>query len=82
MKLGMAGLGWWGGTLVDAVAGTPPRFTAAYTRSRQDQAIAAKHDLKPVDSDEAMLADLEIHGVAVTDAIIASARSAQLEHVA
>ncbi len=61
MKLGIAGLGWWGGTLVDAVEGSPNlKFVAAYTRSRsqQDQDIAAKHHLKLVDSFEAMLADL------------------------
>ena len=66
MKLGIAGLGWWGGTLVDAVEGSPNlKFVAAYTRSRsqQDQDIAAKHHLKLVDSYEAMLADPEVEGV-------------------
>ena len=84
MKLGIAGLGWWGGTLVDAVAETPLRFTTAYTRSRsqQDQDIAAKHGLKLVDSYEAMLADPEVEGVVLAtpppghaEQIIAAARA-------
>jgi predicted dehydrogenase len=66
MKLGIAGLGWWGGTLVDAVANSEDlRFVAAYTRSRseQDQKIAATHQLRLADSYEAMLADPEVEGV-------------------
>jgi predicted dehydrogenase len=65
MKLGIAGLGWWGGTLVDAVEGTSLKFTTAYTRSRsqQDQDIAAKHGLKLVDSYEAMLQDADVEGI-------------------
>ena len=85
MKLGIAGLGWWGGTLVDAVEGSPNlKFVAAYTRSRsqQDQDIAAKHHLKLVDSYEAMLADPEVEGVVLAtpppghaDQIVAAARA-------
>ncbi len=84
MKLGIAGLGWWGGTLVDAVAGTSLTFTTAYTRSRsqQDQDIAAKHGLTLVDSYEAMLADPNVDGVVLAtpppghaEQIIAAARA-------
>ena len=66
MKLGIAGLGWWGGTLVDSVQQAADlKFVAAYTRSRseQDQEIAKKHGLRLVDSYEAMLADPEVEGV-------------------
>lgn len=66
LKLGIAGLGWWGGTLVDAVAGSEHvRFVSAFTRSRsqQDQDIAAKNGLKLADSYEAMLKDPDVQGV-------------------
>jgi len=66
MKLAIAGLGWWGGTLVDSVEKSEGlSFVAAYTRSRsqQDQDIAAKHNLRLADSYEAMLADPEVDGV-------------------
>lgn len=60
IQAGIAGLGWWGGTLVDAMAQSPNmRFTAAFTRRRseKDQEIAAKHGLKLYDSYDAMVAD-------------------------
>jgi predicted dehydrogenase len=66
MKLGIAGLGWWGGTLVDAVQQSPGlSFVAAYTRSRseQDQQIAEQHGLRLTESYQAMLDDPEIDGV-------------------
>jgi predicted dehydrogenase len=66
MKLAIAGLGWWGGTLVDAVEESQGmKFVSAYTRSRsqQDQDIAAKHNLRLADSYEAMVADPEVEGV-------------------
>jgi predicted dehydrogenase len=85
MKLGIAGLGWWGGTLVDAVEGSPNlKFVSAYTRSRsqQDQDIAAKHHLKLADNYEAMLADPEVEGVVLAtpppghaDQIVAAAKA-------
>jgi predicted dehydrogenase len=84
MKLGIAGLGWWGGTLVDAVEGTSLKFVTAYTRSRsqQDQDIAAKHHLKLVDSYEAMLSNPEVEGVVLAtpppghaDQIVAAAKA-------
>ena len=52
----IVGLGWWGGTLVEAVQGTSDKinFVAAHTRSRseKDQEIAAKHGLQLADSYE------------------------------
>lgn len=85
MKLGIAGLGWWGGTLVDAVATSETlRFVTAYTRSRsaQDQAIAAAHKLRLVESYAAMLADPEVDGVVLAtppaghaDQIVSAAQS-------
>jgi predicted dehydrogenase len=66
MNLGIVGLGWWGGTLVDAVQHSADlRFVAAFTRSRSahDQELAAAHRLRLVDSYETMLADPTIDGV-------------------
>jgi predicted dehydrogenase len=48
IRAAIVGLGWWGGTLLDAVEGSDKiRFVAAATRSRseQDQQIAGKHKL-------------------------------------
>ena len=48
LRAAIVGLGWWGGTLVDAVEGSSEiRFVAAATRSNspQDQQLAAKHNL-------------------------------------
>jgi predicted dehydrogenase len=66
MRLGIAGLGWWGGTLVDSLEGcSDVRFVAAFTRSRsqQDQDIATRHGLRLTNSFAEMLADPEVDGV-------------------
>jgi predicted dehydrogenase len=66
MNLGIVGLGWWGGTLIDAVQHSADlRFVAACTRSRSghDQELAARHRLRLVESYEALLADPAIDGV-------------------
>src|SRR5271170_5572357 len=66
MRLGIAGLGWWGGTLVESVQQSLGlQFVAAYTRSRspRDHEIAASHHLRLVDSYEEMLADSGIDAV-------------------
>lgn len=58
IRAAIVGLGWWGGTLVDAVAGSDViRFTAAFTRSRseKDQAFAATHGLRLFDDFQQML---------------------------
>jgi predicted dehydrogenase len=66
MRLGIVGLGWWGGTLIDAIQHSEGlKFTAAFTRSRsaQDQALAAAHKLTLHVSYEAMLADPDIDAI-------------------
>ena len=66
MKLGIVGLGWWGGTLVESVQNSPSvRFISAYTRSRspRDREFAASHELTLADSYEALLADPQVDGV-------------------
>lgn len=63
----IVGLGWWGKTLVEAVAqgSDDIRFVAATTRSLSDEARAfsAKHGLKLYASYAAILADDEIDAV-------------------
>jgi predicted dehydrogenase len=59
LNAAIVGLGWWGGTLVDAVAQSDAiRFTAAATRSHsdKDKAFAADHGLKLM-TYEGLLAD-------------------------
>jgi predicted dehydrogenase len=66
MKLGMAGLGWWGATLLDSIHDSAQlQAVSAYTRSRSeaDQALAATHALRLADSYEALLADPGVEGV-------------------
>lgn len=49
LNAAIVGLGWWGGTLVDAIADSDViRVTSAYTRSRsdRDQAFAADRGLR------------------------------------
>jgi predicted dehydrogenase len=74
MKLGIVGLGWWGGTLVDAVQRSEDlSFVAAYTRSRsqRDQEIAASHQLRLFDSYQALLAAPDVDGVVLATPPIA-----------
>jgi predicted dehydrogenase len=83
MKLGIVGLGWWGGTLLDAVAHSEGlRFVAACTRSRSrhDQELAASHQLRLVESYTALLADPAIDGVVL--ATPPAAHCAQIEAAA
>lgn len=66
MKLGMAGLGWWGATLLDSIHDSRAlQAVAATTRSRSapDQALARTHGLRLADSYEALLADPEVEGI-------------------
>jgi predicted dehydrogenase len=65
LKAGIVGLGWWGGTLVDAVqGGEAVRFVSAATRKRSeaDQAFAKERGLKLYSYDE-MVADPEVDAV-------------------
>jgi predicted dehydrogenase len=81
----IVGLGWWGGTLIDAVDGSDEiRFVAAATRSRsdRDQAFASSHGLELVNSLEALLGDDKIDAIVLAtppsghaDQIIAAARA-------
>lgn len=60
IRLGIAGLGWWGGTLIDAVQGSEAlKFVAAHTRSYSEevQQLAASHHLRLHDTYDAMVAD-------------------------
>jgi predicted dehydrogenase len=63
----IVGLGWWGKTLVEAVAGVSDdiRFVAATTRSLSDdaKAFAKEHDIKLYSSYEDILADPDIDAV-------------------
>jgi predicted dehydrogenase len=63
----IVGLGWWGKTLVEAVAGVSDdiRFVAATTRSLSDdaKAFAKEHDIKLYSSYEDILADSAIDAV-------------------
>lgn len=66
LKAAILGLGWWGGTLVDALADSEVmRIGAAYTRSRspQDQAFAARHGLALMQDMGELLADPSIDAV-------------------
>jgi predicted dehydrogenase len=84
LNAAIVGLGWWGGTLVDAVEGSGAmRFVAASTRSRsdKDRAFADQHGLKLATYDE-LLADPEVHAVVLAtppaghrDQIVAAAKA-------
>jgi predicted dehydrogenase len=63
----IVGLGWWGKTLVEALAegSEVMRFSALMTRTKSDdvQAFAKQHRLRVLDSYEAVLADPSIDAV-------------------
>jgi predicted dehydrogenase len=63
----VVGLGWWGKTLVESVHGRSDviRFVAGATRtlSPEVQDFAANHDLRLLDSLEALLAEPEVEAV-------------------
>lgn len=65
LRAGIAGLGWWGGTLVDAVHDSELiRFTAAATRRRSDadQDFARERGLQLMSLEE-MIADPEVDAI-------------------
>jgi predicted dehydrogenase len=65
LRAGIVGLGWWGGTLVDAVqGGEAMRFVSGATRKRSeaDQAFAKERGLKLYGYDE-MVADPEVDAI-------------------
>jgi predicted dehydrogenase len=63
----IVGLGWWGKTLVESVADGSDvvRFSALTTRTKSDDVkkFAEQHDLRVLDSYEAVLADPKIDAV-------------------
>ncbi|HTK33815.1 MAG TPA: Gfo/Idh/MocA family oxidoreductase [Caulobacteraceae bacterium] len=84
LNAAIVGLGWWGGTLVDAVQGGELiRFTAAATRTRsdKDRLFAEAHNLR-LETYADLLADPDIHAVVLAtppsghrDQIVAAARA-------
>src|ERR1700676_789802 len=66
IKAAIVGLGWWGVTLVDSVAGSDAiNFVAALTRSHssRDQEFSAKHRLKLFNGMTELLRSPEIDAV-------------------
>lgn len=66
LRAAIVGLGWWGGTLIDAVRDSPHiRFVAAATRKRsqRDQELAAKYGIRLVGSLEELTEDREVDAI-------------------
>lgn len=66
IRAAIVGLGWWGGTLVDSVAGSDLiGFVGASTRKRtdEDRAFAKSHNMVLFDSFEAVLASPDVDAV-------------------
>ncbi len=66
IRAAIVGLGWWGGTLVESVAGSDAiTFVAALTRSnsQRDQELAAKHGLRLFNQMDELLASPLIDAV-------------------
>jgi len=59
VRLGLVGLGWWGGMLADAARKTGnAQVVACFSRSANNRAaFTAAHGGRPVDSLDALLAD-------------------------
>jgi predicted dehydrogenase len=85
IKAAIVGLGWWGGTLIDAVEGSEAiKFVAATTRGRseRDLTIAGKHHLQFVGDVSELLRSADIDAIVLatppsghTDHIIAAAKA-------
>jgi predicted dehydrogenase len=85
LRTGIVGLGWWGGTLVDAVEGSELiKFVAASTRFKSDLArkTALEHDLRLVDNLDELLHNPEIDAIVLAtppsghaDQVIAAAKA-------
>lgn len=75
----IVGLGWWGGTLIDAVEGsTVIKFVAASTRTRSEAAekTAEKNNLKLFDTFEELLCNEDVDAIVL--ATPPSGHSAQI----
>lgn len=85
IKAAIAGLGWWGGTLVESVEGSSLiRFVAASSRSgsERDRETASQHKLTLVSSVDELLRSADIDAIVLatppaghTDQIIAAAQA-------
>jgi len=79
LKAAIVGLGWWGGTLVDAVRDSSLiRFVAAATRSHsaRDQETAAKHGLRLSSSVQELIADRDVEAI-----VLATPPSGHIEQI-
>jgi predicted dehydrogenase len=67
VRLGLVGLGWWGGVLATAARdGGSAEVVACFARSAEArEAFASEHGCRAADSLEAMLDDAEVEGVLV-----------------
>lgn len=85
IRAAIAGLGWWGGTLVESVQDSALiRFVAALSRSgsQHDRDIAVRHQLKLVGSMEQLLHSADVDAIVLAtppsghpDQIVAAARA-------
>jgi predicted dehydrogenase len=85
IRAAIAGLGWWGGTLVESVQGsTLIRFVAAMSRSgsQHDRDIAAQHQLALVGSMDELLHNADVDAIVLAtppsghpDQIVAAAEA-------
>jgi predicted dehydrogenase len=85
IRVGIAGLGWWGSTLIDSVEGSAAiKFVAAASRSQseRDQKLAAKHSLQLVSSLDELLKSATVDAIVLatppsghTEQIIATAKA-------
>jgi predicted dehydrogenase len=85
IRTAIAGLGWWGSTLIDAVEGSSHiKFVAALTRSKseRDQQLASKHGLMLVDKLDELLSSTDVDAIVLAtppsghmDQIIAAANA-------
>ena len=80
VKAGIAGLGWWGRTLVEAVSSESNelQFVAGATRTHSDdvRAFAKEHDFRLLGSFEDMLDDDEVEAI-----VLATPHSKHVEQV-
>jgi predicted dehydrogenase len=85
IRAAIAGLGWWGGTLVESVQGSSLiRFVAAMsrTKSQRDRDTCAQHKLSLVGSLDELLRSPDVDAIVLAtppsghpDQIVATARA-------
>ncbi|MEP9353525.1 Gfo/Idh/MocA family oxidoreductase [Xanthobacter sp. KR7-65] len=64
LEVGLAGLGWWGSVMLQALAGSAHvRIVAAADPDPAKAAVAARHSVRFVPNVEALLADPELQGI-------------------